>query len=85
MRVLQQAGPLQLGAEFIASSLRYDDAADTVKMGGYGILNVTVEWPFAKGFSVLLRGDNVFNKNYQLAADYAMGGATVFAGIRWQP
>jgi vitamin B12 transporter len=85
MRVLQQAGPVQLGAEFIASSLRYDDAADTVKMGGYGILNLTVEWPFAKGFSMLLRGDNVFNKNYQLAADYAMGGATVFAGIRWQP
>ena len=85
LQVLQQAGPVQLGLEFIGSSLRYDDAADKVKMGGYGIVNLTVEWPFAKGFSLLLRGGNVFNKIYQLAADYSTGGATAFAGIRWQP
>lgn len=85
VQVLQQAGPVQLGVEFIASSLRYDDAADTVKMSGYGIVNLTVEWPFANGFSLLLRGGNVFNRNYQLAADYSTGGATAYAGIRWQP
>jgi len=85
LKVLQQAGPVQLGVEFIASSLRYDDAADQIKMGGYGIVNLTLEWPFAKGLTLLLRGDNVFDKNYQLAADYSTGGATVFAGVRWQP
>ena len=26
--------------------------------------------------------DNVFDKNYELAAGYATGGATVFAGVR---
>jgi vitamin B12 transporter len=85
MQVLQQAGPVQLGLEFVASSLRYDDAADTVKMGGYGIVNLTVEWPFAKGLTLLLRGNNVFNKNYQLAADFATGGSNVYASLRWQP
>jgi vitamin B12 transporter len=85
VQVLQQAGPAQLGLEFVASSLRYDDAADTVKMGGYGIVNLTAEWPFAKGFTLLLRGNNVFNKNYQLAADFATGGSTVYASLRWQP
>ena len=85
VQVLQQAGPVQLGLEFVASSLRYDDAADTVKMGGYGIVNLTVEWPFTKGLTLLLRGNNVFNKNYQLAADFATGGSTVYASLRWQP
>ncbi len=85
VQVLQQAGPVQLGVEFVASSLRYDDAANLVKMGGYGIVNLTVDWPFAKGWSLLVRGNNVFDKNYQLAADYSTGGATVFAGLRWQP
>jgi len=85
LKVLQQAGPVQVGVEFVASSLRYDDAADQRRMGGYGIVNFTVEWPFARGFSVLLRGDNVLDKNYQLAADYSTGGATVYAGLRWQP
>ena len=85
VQVLQQAGPVQLGIEFVASSLRYDDAADTVKMGGYGIVNLTVEWPFARGWSLLVRGNNVLNKNYQLAADFATGGATVYGSVRWQP
>jgi vitamin B12 transporter len=85
VRLLQQAGPVQLGVEYVASSLRYDEAANLRTMGGYGIVNLTLEWPFAKSLVLLLRGDNVFDKNYQLAADYSTGGATVFAGFRWQP
>ena len=85
IKLLQQAGPVQFGVEFVASSRRFDDAADVRALGGYGIVNLTLEWPFAKGLSLLVRGDNVFNKNYQLAADYSTGGATVFAAIRWQP
>jgi vitamin B12 transporter len=85
LQVLQQAGPVQLGVEYIASSLRYDNAANTIKMGGYGIVNLTVDWPFAKGWTLLVRGNNVLDKDYELAADYSTGGATVFAGVRWQP
>ncbi|MEO8752855.1 MAG: TonB-dependent receptor [Casimicrobiaceae bacterium] len=85
LQVLQQAGPVQLGVEFVASSLRYDDPANTIRMGGYGIVNLTLDWPFAKGWTLLVRGNNVLDKNYELAADYSTGGATAFAGVRWQP
>ncbi len=85
LKLQQQAGPVGLGLEIVASSLRYDDAADLRALGGYGIVNLTLEWPFAKGLALLLRGDNVFNKNYQLAADFSTGGATMYAAIRWQP
>jgi len=85
LAVLQQVGPAQLGVEFVASSLRYDDAANTIKMGGYGIVNLTLDWAFAKGWSLLVRGNNLFDKNYQLAADYSTGGAQAFAAVRWQP
>ena len=85
IRATRQAGPVSLGVEYVASSLRYDDADDTRKLGGYGIVNLTLEWPFAKGFTLLVRGGNVLSKNYQLAADYSTGGATVYAAIRWQP
>jgi vitamin B12 transporter len=82
--ITQAIGPLNLGAEVIASSLRYDDAANTIKMGGYTILNLTAEWPLGQGVSLFARGDNVFNKNYQLAAGYSTGGAQAFIGVRWQ-
>jgi vitamin B12 transporter len=83
--LLQRVGPAQAGVEFLASSLRYDDAANLVKMGGYGIVNLTLDWTFAKGWSLLVRGNNVLDKNYQLAAGYSTGGAQVFASVRWQP
>ena len=83
LSITQQLGPVNVGAEVVASSLRYDDAADTIKMGGYAILNLTVEWPLGNGLSLFARGDNVFNKNYELAAGYSTGGQQLFVGIRW--
>ncbi len=76
------AGPVRLGLEFVASSLRYDDPANLVKMGGYGIVNLTAEWPVSPVFTLFVRADNVFDKNYELAAGFATGGATVYAGLR---
>ena len=75
-------GPLRLGVELVASSLRYDDPANLVKMGGYTIFNLTAEWALPHGVTLFARADNVFDKNYELAAGYATGGATVFGGIR---
>ena len=71
-----------MGVELVASSLRYDDPANLLKMGGYAIVNLTAEWALAPGVTLFARADNVFDKNYELAAGYATGGATVFAGVR---
>ena len=82
--VLQQAGPASLGVELVASSRRFDDAANTRAMGGYGIFNLTAEWPVSANVVLFLRADNVFDRNYELAADYSTGGARVFGGVRWR-
>ena len=73
---------MRLGAELIASSLRYEDPANLVKMGGYAVLNLTAEWTMTPGWTFFARADNVFDKNYELAAGFGTGGATVFAGVR---
>jgi len=80
----QQAGAVRLTAEWVGSSERYDDAENLRRLGGYGIVNLAAEWALARGVTLFLRGDNVFDKNYELAADYATGGARVFAGARWR-
>jgi vitamin B12 transporter len=84
LTLLQAIGPVRLGAEVVASSYRYDDAADTKRLAGYGILNLTVEWDVARNWTLFVRGNNVFDQDYQLAADFSTGGATVFAGVRWR-
>ena len=81
----QPIGAVRLGADVIASSYRYDDAANTRRLAGYGILNLTAEWDIAKGWTLFARANNVFDQDYQLAADFSTGGATLFAGLRWRP
>ncbi len=75
-------GSARVGVELLASSLRFDDPANLVKMGGYATVNLTAEWTIAPGVTLFARADNVFDRNYELAAGYATGGATVFAGVR---
>jgi vitamin B12 transporter len=77
-------GPVQLRAELSASSARFDDAANTRRMGGYALLNLLIEWPFETRWTAFARLDNVLDKHYELAADYATAGVNLFAGVRWR-
>lgn len=85
LTVLHDTGSFTVGTEFVAASERFDNASNTVRMGGYGIVNVTLDWRFARGWTAFVRGNNVGDRDYRLAADYSNGGATVFGGVRWNP
>jgi len=78
-------GPVRAGFEFVAASRRYDDAANSRPLGGYAVVNLTADWQIAKAWTAFVRADNVLDRDYELAAGYATGGATWFAGLRWQP
>jgi vitamin B12 transporter len=80
----QSWGALRVGAELIAASARFDDAANTRRMGGYAIVNLTADYALGRGWTLFARLDNAFDKRYELAADYNTAGANVFAGIRYR-
>ena len=79
----RRVGPALFLAEVSASSKRYDDAANTRVMAGYAVVNLYAEWAAGRGVTLFVRGDNVLGRDYELAADYATGGAQVFGGVRW--
>jgi vitamin B12 transporter len=70
--------------EVVGSSERFDDAENLRRLAGYGIVNVSLEWAIDARTTLFVRGDNVFDRDYELAADFATGGARVFAGVRWR-
>ena len=84
LSIAQPVGPVRVGVEVVASSRRFDDAANSVPLAGYAIVNLTAQWEIARRVSAFVRADNVFDRDYHLAAGYATGGATVFTGLRWQ-
>ena len=42
-----------------------------------------LEWTLDPRTTLFVRGENVFDHDYALAADFSTGGARVFAGFRW--
>jgi vitamin B12 transporter len=80
----QQVGRARLTMEIAGSSERFDDAENTRRLGGYGLVNLAVEWALDARTTLFVRGDNVFDKDYELAADFSTGGARVFGGVRWR-
>ncbi|MDO5288639.1 MAG: TonB-dependent receptor [Pseudomonadota bacterium] len=72
-----------LGAEWQASSHRWDNAANTRRLGGYGLVNLYASTTLARQWQLLARIDNVGDKAYQLAHGYATPGRTFYVGLRW--
>jgi len=84
LSLAQAFGRTRVIAEVVASSERFDDAANQRRLGGYGLVNLALEWSVDASTTLFVRADNVFDHHYELAADFATGGARVFAGARWR-
>jgi vitamin B12 transporter len=76
-------GAFKGGVELDLSGDRYDDAANKTRLGGYGLVNLFATYAFARDWSALVRWNNVGDKQYDLARNYATPGSKVFAGIRY--
>jgi vitamin B12 transporter len=82
------------GTEVVTSSARYNDSANTLRMGGYTIFNMTAQYKIHRDWTLQARTNNVFDKNYRLSLDgnpattgfaYNTPGANVFVNIRYEP
>jgi vitamin B12 transporter len=82
--ITQAFGAWRVTGETVASSERFDDAENTRRLGGYAIVNLVAEWTMTPRTVFFVRADNVFDRHYELAADFATGGARVFGGVRWR-
>lgn len=83
IQVTQAFGSLQLGVQLTAQSARFDDAANTRRMGGYALVNLNAEYALASQWALFAVIGNAFDKNYELAADYNTMGTNIFAGVRY--
>lgn len=74
-----------LGAEVQTSAMRWDDAANTRRLGGYALLNLSATTQLTRELGLVARIDNVGDKDYQLARTYATGGRRGYVGLKWMP
>lgn len=83
-------GAWEARSEMVAVGKRYDTDYDPASpqrniLGGYTLFNLYGSYAFARDWSVFARADNIFNKHYEQAFNYATPGASIFIGLRFNP
>lgn len=78
-------GAWSVGASAIGEGARWDDVANTLRVGGYGTLDARVGWRFAPGWTLQGNLGNVFDKRYETSAWYNQPGREFTLSLRWQP
>ena len=81
----RDVGAWGFGVSGIAEAARWDDVANTLRVGGYGTVDARVSWRFAPGWTLQANLVNAFDRDYQTSAWYAQPGREWALSLRWQP
>jgi vitamin B12 transporter len=82
-------GYWNVGIEESFSDKRFDDKANMVKLSGYALTNIVADYKINDKLKLNVRLNNVFDKDYSLAAEGASGfkyqtpGRSLFANLRY--
>jgi len=78
-------GDWQLGAAVQASGGRWDNAANTQRLGGYALLDLDAQWRLSPELRLQFNLQNALDHAVTLAQGYAPTPRQVFVGLRWAP
>jgi vitamin B12 transporter len=78
-------GKWTLGAGVQASGARFDNAANTRRLGGYALFNASAQYAVSREVKLQLNVDNAFGREVQTAYGFASAPMTVLATLRWTP
>ncbi|SEI83772.1 vitamin B12 transporter [Allopseudospirillum japonicum] len=75
----------RLGATVSAYQRRYEDSANQVRLGGYGVADVRASYQIRPDWHLGTRIANVFDKHYETAHYYNMPGRTWWLSLEYRP
>jgi vitamin B12 transporter len=78
-------GKFRLGFIGAAEGSRYDNLANTRRLGGFATLDVRGEYAFAADWTLQARIANAFDRAYETAAFYNQPGRELFVTLRFAP
>ncbi|SBV38001.1 TonB-dependent outer membrane receptor [uncultured Stenotrophomonas sp.] len=77
-------GPLHLGITAAGNGHRFDDAANMVRLAGYGTVDMRVEYTINDAWSLQARAANVFDRAYETIAWYNQPGREYQLTLRYR-
>ncbi len=85
INVSKTSGKWKRSVNWAAKSWAWDKDAHTnnIKLGGYGLLNLTTSYDFNEDLSVYFNQVNALNKNYEMAQGYKTPGRLSTLGLTY--
>ncbi|ALN82463.1 TonB-dependent vitamin B12 receptor [Lysobacter antibioticus] len=78
-------GKFRFGATAVGSGSRYDDVANSTRLGGYGTLDLRAEYAITPALSLQARVANVFDREYETSSYFNQPGREWFLTLRYAP
>ncbi|GAA5003697.1 TonB-dependent vitamin B12 receptor [Pseudoluteimonas lycopersici] len=78
-------GAFRFGATLNGSGPRYDDAANSVRLGGFATTDLRFEYAFDNDWTLQVRATNVFDRHYETVAWYNQPGREFGLSLRYAP
>ncbi|MCE8017044.1 TonB-dependent receptor [Halomonas sp. MCCC 1A17488] len=84
----RELGEWFLGGSWVLQGYRYEDAANTDRIGGFGLVNLRAGWQFAPLWSARLTVENALDKEYVTTRffdddDYLNAGRAAFVSVHF--
>ena len=77
-------GALRAGVTVIGNGHRFDDAANSVRLAGYGTVDLRLEYAINPAWTLQARASNVFDRQYETIAWYNQPGREYQLGLRYR-
>jgi vitamin B12 transporter len=77
-------GVYALGATLLAEGKRYNDLANSQKLGGFGILDLRASYRINNAWLLQGRCENLFDKGYETTAYYNQSGRSFYLTLSYQ-
>lgn len=87
LRILadRSIGQYRFGTTLIAASKRYDNLANTTRLGGYVVVDLRAEYQLSKAWLIQGVIENLLDKDYQTADYYNQPERGFFVTLRYRP
>ncbi len=80
----RRVGRFRVGTTLLAEGERFDDPANTRRLGGYATVDLRAEYALAHAWTLQARVENVLDKRYETAAFFNQPGRGAFVTLRYQ-
>ena len=85
LSLYRHLGKLELGASYFYQGGRYNDLANTRRLGGYSLVGLRAEYALTDSWRLQARVSNLLDKHYETAAFYNQLGRNFMFTLRYHP